>query len=91
MPAWSPDGSAIAFLRGQANLTYDLYSINPNGGGERKLASNVAPGRYSVSPYNYWQAKAFAWSPDASQIAYVSKKVARQMFGPCVPVMARMS
>src|SRR5436190_8015936 len=38
LPAWSPDGSAIAYLR-RADMTYDLYAINPNGGGERKLAS----------------------------------------------------
>lgn len=74
LPAWSPDGSAIAFMAKSAD-SIELHTANPNGGGERKLTSGGIPMiGYSVSPYNHNQAAAFAWSPDSSRIAYVSER-----------------
>jgi len=37
-------------------------------------SGGVATAGYSVSPYNFTQTKAFAWSPDSLRIAYVSMK-----------------
>ncbi|MBK9155669.1 MAG: PD40 domain-containing protein [Chloracidobacterium sp.] len=74
LATWSPDGSAIAFLQKHVDGP-ELWVANPNGGGERKLASGGIPMiGYSVSPYNYTEAKAFSWSPDSSKIAYVSNR-----------------
>ena len=74
LPAWSPDGSLIAFMR-KAGDVPELMVANPNGGGERKLASGGIPmAGYSVSPYNHIQTNAFAWSPDSSRVAYISNK-----------------
>jgi eukaryotic-like serine/threonine-protein kinase len=73
MPAWSPDGSSVAFLS-ENNSLHDLSLVNANGGAARKLATDVKADSFSVSPYNYTQTQPFAWSPDGAQIAYVSKK-----------------
>ena len=74
LPAWSPDGSSVAFLR-RNNSEIELFSVNSNGGGEKRLASGAIPSiGYSVSPYNHVQTNAFSWSPDSARIAYVSER-----------------
>jgi TolB protein len=73
-PAWAPDGSSIAFMRKNGDKV-ELCSINPAGGGERLLTSGgISQIGYSISPYNYVQSRAFAFSPDSSRIAYVSDR-----------------
>jgi Tol biopolymer transport system component len=52
-PAWSPDGTRIAFVRGTG-----VYSIAPDGGGERKLTTVE---RATAGP--------LSWSPDSTRIA----------------------
>jgi Tol biopolymer transport system component len=62
-PAWSPDGSLIAFAR--ATFTLDgearigIYTIDPTGAGERLLIEDAA------DP---------AWSPDGSRIVFTSTR-----------------
>ncbi len=74
LPAWSPDGSAIAFFKKTDKLS-ELYLVSSNGGGERRLAGGGIPGiAYSASPYNHMHTRAFSWSPDGSSIAYLSEK-----------------
>ena len=74
LPVWAPDGSALAFMRKIGDKA-ELYSINPNGGGERLLTTGgISQIGYSISPYNYIQTKAFSWSPDSSKIAYASNR-----------------
>lgn len=73
-PVWAPDGSSLAFMRKNAD-TVALYSANVGGGGEKRLTAGGIPFiGYSISPYNSVQARAFAWSPDSSRIAYVSDR-----------------
>ena len=57
-PAWSPDGSRIAFAR-QLRGSFDLFSIRPDGSDEQRLTDT--PGVDELSP---------AWSPDGSRIAF---------------------
>lgn len=53
-PAWSPDGTRIAFTRWRS--PWGVYLINADGSGERRLVDGV-------------QLKEVAWSPDGSTVA----------------------
>jgi len=57
VPAWSPDGRAIAFKRaGRA-----IYLVSPLGGGERKVAEGIFPNNVLQS--------GLSWSPDSKVLA----------------------
>ena len=59
-PAWSPDGRRIAFRRfGIGRVNSDLYVVNTDGRGLRRLTRNAAKLRW------------FAWSPDGRTIAFL--------------------
>lgn len=74
LPAWSPDGSAIAFLR-RSGDSAELMAASASGGTERRLSyGGIAPAGYSISPYNTVQMSIFHWAPDGSSIAYVSDR-----------------
>ncbi len=40
-PSWSPDGSQIVFSRGQTDVTGELYVVNADGTGLRRLTTTV--------------------------------------------------
>jgi dipeptidyl aminopeptidase/acylaminoacyl peptidase len=70
-PVWSPDGHKIMFERFAqpayvgANLTLiDLYTINPDGTGQQKLARVRNEGSHCACA---------VWSPDGTKIAYEAK------------------
>lgn len=74
LPTWSPDGSSVAFLRKTGGVI-ELFTANPNGGGQRRLTSGGIPDiGFSVSPYNHMQTRAFAYSPAGSEITYISER-----------------
>ncbi len=74
LPAWSPKGDRIAFLR-KTGDTLGLITVDAAGGGERSLLADGIPVvAYSVSPYNIVQTNPFAWSPDGAGIAVVTNK-----------------
>jgi TolB protein len=56
-PAWSPDGGTIAFASTRAG-SFDLYAMNANGSGTRRLTSTRDEDRQP------------AWSPDGELIAF---------------------
>lgn len=56
-PSWSPDGTAVAFLRAEEHGN-DLYVVPVNAQRETKLATDVG--------------EAFDWAPDGGSIAYSS-------------------
>jgi dipeptidyl aminopeptidase/acylaminoacyl peptidase len=60
-PSWSPDGTQIAY-RHERNDEAEIWLMNPDGSGQRRLARGIAP----------------AWSPDGSMIAYVQLASYRQ-------------
>ena len=60
-PAWSPDGSKIAFAS-ERDGNFEIYSAAPGGGSPVRLTQNAAS---DSRP---------AWSPDGSRIAFVSNR-----------------
>jgi len=58
-PAWSPDGSKIAFTRGTFWGDHEIYVMNADGSGQTNLTNN--PGALDSDP---------TWSPDGSKIAF---------------------
>lgn len=54
-PAWSPDGTEVAFTRWRN--PWGAYLIQPDGTGEQRIVDGV-------------RLKEIAWSPDGSRIAY---------------------
>jgi len=67
-PAWSPDGSKIAFASNRYNRfgNVKIYVMNADGSKQTRLTNNSA---YDASP---------AWSPDGSKIAFVSGRDGNQ-------------
>jgi TolB protein len=61
-PAWSPDGSRLAFIGSLTDGTSHLFVMNADGSGQTPLTS---PGRA-----NEFLAPVPAWSPDGLRIAY---------------------
>jgi Tol biopolymer transport system component len=60
-PAWSPDGTKIAFhatREGNFDAGYDIYVMNANGTGQTRLTAG------SENDYDP------AWSPDGSKLAF---------------------
>jgi hypothetical protein len=55
-PKWSPDGSWIGFVRGDA-----VMLVRPDGSGLHRLPGTGGPSEYNQS---------FAWSPDGRRIAF---------------------
>ena len=60
-PAFSPDGTRMAFVRGMANGEQVIVLANADGTGERRLASRAEPDPYAQTRV--------AWSPDGTEIA----------------------
>jgi len=58
-PSWSPDGTRIAFVRGNpCCVARDIFVVNSDGSGEHFVRSN------GISP---------TWSPDGTEIAFEVK------------------
>jgi Tol biopolymer transport system component len=62
-PAWSPDGTKIAFAtdRDRSNFTYEVYTMNADGSGQTRLTGDSLNDQ---SP---------AWSPDGTKIAFATE------------------
>jgi TolB protein len=61
VPAWSPDGSRLAFISTRAG-NWELYLVDVATGKETRLTDNAAA---DVAP---------TWSPDGKQLAFLSNR-----------------
>jgi hypothetical protein len=61
-PAWSPDGTMIAFRRRVSNDNLDVYVMRSDGSGVRPVATGLA---VDEKP---------AWSPDGEQLMIISNR-----------------
>ena len=60
-PAWSPDGSKIAFVSDRDG-NYEIYVMDANGSNQERLT------------YNIYSDRTPAWSPDGNTIAFTSDR-----------------
>ena len=81
LPAYSPDGSRLAFVR-IAGETYHLWTIKAAGGEEKQLTTGggIPSIEFTVLPYNRTQTADFSWSPDSGEIAYVAAELPRNIW-----------
>jgi len=63
VPAWSPDGTKIAFTSNQSSR-YEIWIMNADGSGRRRLTDLKS---YSNMP---------RWSPDGEKIVFISRVIA---------------
>ena len=62
-PAWSPDGTRIAFARIPAGSNLEIYTMNADGTNQTRLTNNSST--YDNHP---------AWSPDGQKIVFTSNR-----------------
>jgi Tol biopolymer transport system component len=61
-PAWSPDGTKIAFRTDRDGPAPEIYTMNADGTGQTRLTNNLA---LDTSP---------TWSPDGTKIAFYTSR-----------------
>ncbi len=64
-PAWSPDGTKIAFERRTSGGDYRIWVMNADGSGQTQVTLDTAAYFHDLDP---------AWSPDGTQIAFTSSR-----------------
>jgi Tol biopolymer transport system component len=74
-PAWHPDGSQLLYQRNFGMLNFDVYKVNVDG-------SSPTP----VSPTQFEDSLPF-WSPDGTTIAFSSRRLEGNSFGPDIYTM----
>ena len=76
-PAFSPDGSRIALTYWQADH-WDIHALNADGSGRVRLTETpiraILEQQVKGQMPKYWNNASPAWSPDGSQIAFVTDR-----------------
>jgi Tol biopolymer transport system component len=74
--AISPDGSKIAFLRGDAVGSLEIWVMETDGSNLHRIADAIGPGAAistASQPLAGLRLTAIAWSPDGRQLAYLGR------------------
>ncbi len=78
-PVFSPDGRYIVVTTGKegSGAGYDLYRLNADGSGRVQLTQTPLWVTVQPDEAKAWNNVAPAWSPDASQIAFLTDRTGR--------------
>lgn len=68
-PAWSPDGSRVAFLNYRDGRD-QLFVMRADGSDVRKLSPFTAGDDLFAPSWGYWENDYSPWSPDGTRIAF---------------------
>jgi Tol biopolymer transport system component len=68
-PVWSPDGSRVAFERGDPSVNLDIWAVNRDGTGLSNLTQGIT--QHDSNP---------VWSPDGSRISFASQRTAAPQY-----------
>lgn len=73
VPAWSPNGKRIAFVRSLGYAftpNYSVWVMNADGSGQHRLTGNLATGMTECRISNCGVTLSPSWSPDGRRIVY---------------------
>lgn len=70
LPAWSPDGKHIAYLK-QNGQSYEIWLVRSTGGEPRLLSANgVQNIEFTMAPYNRVHVRNQSWMPDGLSVLF---------------------
>src|SRR5262249_15382681 len=79
--SWSPDGTQLAFTRGGGSSNKEVWLVNADGSGLKRLTFSAGKGNRS-SFYNYSENP--SWSPDGETIAFDGERKSSVLVRPQV-------
>ena len=76
-PSISPDGRFMAITSNGDGSRYDIFRLNSDGSGRTRLTDMPLWTTAGPDAQNLWQNLAPVWSPDGTEIAYLTNRTGR--------------